>query len=64
MCKTNNRKSNFNADSLQWSKENVCFASASQMWLTVNLKIIINSGKWIHSLKCIACASEYGSSQS
>ena len=51
-----------NTDS-QWSKQEACFARASQVWLAVNHNNSVTSGELIQCSKRIARASELGSSQ-
>ena len=48
----------------QWSKQEACFAHATQVWLSVNHNISVTSGKWIQCSKRTAQASELGSCQS
>ena len=52
-----------NMDS-QWSKQEAHFASATQVWLAVNLNTSATSGELIRCSKRIALASELGSCQS
>ena len=52
-----------NGDS-QWSKQEACFASVNQVWLTVNHNNSVTSGERIKCSKSIAWASELGSCQS
>ena len=52
-----------NTDS-QWSKQEACVASATQVWLAVNHNSSATSGELIKCLKRIAWASEFGSCQS
>ena len=51
-----------NTDS-QWSKQEACFARATQVWLAVNHNINITSGEWIWCSKGNAGAGELGSCQ-
>ena len=48
----------------QWSKQEVCFADANQVWLTVNHSNSFTSGELIRCSQRIAQASELGSCQS
>ena len=48
----------------QWSKQEACFAHATQVWLAVNHNTSVTSGELIRCLKRIARASELGSCQS
>ena len=48
----------------QWSKQEVCFARATRLWLAVNHNTSGISGEWIWCPKRIAQASERGSCQS
>ena len=52
-----------NTDS-QWSKQEVCFACATRVWLAVNHNTSVTPGKWIRCWKRIARASDLGSCQS
>ena len=52
-----------NRDS-HWSKQEACFARATQVWLAVNHKTSVTFGELIRSSKRIARASELGSCQS
>ena len=55
--------SSLNTDS-QWSKQEACFAHATQVWLAVNHNTSITSGEGVLCSKHIAQASELGSCQS
>ena len=52
-----------NRDS-QWSKQEACFAYATQVWLAVNRNTSITSGECFRCSKRIAGASELGNCQS
>ena len=52
-----------NGDS-QWSKQEACYACATQVWLAVNHNTSVTSGEWIWCWKRIAQASEPSSCQS
>ena len=54
-----------NTDS-QWTKQEACFACATQVWLNVNHNTSITSGKCVRcsELTCIAQAIEFDSCQS
>ena len=48
----------------QWSKQEACFALATQVWLAVNHNTSITSVEWVQCSKHIACASQLVSCQS
>ena len=48
----------------QWSKQEACFARATQVWLTVSFNTSVTSGKLNRCSKRIARTSELGSCQS
>ena len=52
-----------NTDS-QWSKQEACFAHATQVWLAVNHNTSATSGERFRCSKRIALAGEPGSCQS
>ena len=52
-----------NTDS-QWSKQEACFARATQVWLAVNHNTSVTSGGLVRCLRHVARASEFGSCQS
>ena len=65
VCWTVKRKSgtaSVNTDS-QCSKQETCFALATQVWLAVNHNTSVTSGEWIWCSKRNARASELGSCQ-
>ena len=51
-----------NTDS-QWSKQEACYARATQLWLAVNHNTSVTSGEWIRCSKRIARATVFGSCQ-
>ena len=44
--------------------QEACFARATQVWLAINHKISVTSGKWIQFSKRIAQENELGNCQS
>ena len=42
----------------QWSKQEVCFARGTQVWLAVSHKTSVTSGEWARRSKRIARVSE------
>ena len=48
----------------QWSKQEACFARATQVWLAVSHSTSVTSGEWIRCSKRIARASGLGRCQS
>ena len=56
-------KSHLNTD-IKWSKQEACFAHATQVWLAVNHNTSITSGERVRCSKRIARASKLGSCQS
>ena len=58
-----NGRASVNTDS-QWSKQEACFARATEVWLVVNHNTSVSSGERIRSLKRYTRTSELGSCQS
>ena len=58
-CKTEKQSSHS-----QWSKQEACFARATQALLEFNHRTSVTSGEWIRCSMSIARASELGSCQS